>query len=100
MVERRCATTIVVLPFCSLSSADWTSRSELASSAELDAILADAGVVSPWQFRDEIMRGGEFGGLDDFRIGRLQRAVGDIVPHRVVKNGGFLADQRHVFAQG
>src|SRR5206468_12372319 len=63
-------------------------------SRELDAQLADHGVIAARQLADKVMRvGGARRGLDALHR-RADVAVCDVVPHTVVEAEGKLGDER------
>src|SRR6266568_7650018 len=69
------------------------------SARELDAVLADDGVITLWQGCDELVGGGGFRGGDDLLLAGAEAAIGDVRAYRVVEQGDLLADQRDGTAQ-
>ena len=127
MVESRCAITSVVRSCDTRSSASWISRSvwlssaEVASSSsriggafedgagdrdalllaagELQAALADLGLVAVRRHADEAVDLREPRGLLDLGVARLPAAVADVVADGVVEQHGVLRDHADRGAQ-
>ena len=113
MVERRCATTSVVLPCCKAFSAPWTTRSRLGvegggrfvqqqdrriaehgagdrdplalPAGQLDAELAHHRVVAVGKPHDEIMGGGTASGCDDLFLRGANPTIGDVGADAIVE---------------
>src|SRR5690606_24363209 len=67
------------------------------AAGELDAALADLGVVAAAalgvdQFHDEVVRIGLARGLDHLFLGRVGPAVHDVLAYRAVQQRGVLGD--------
>ena len=71
----------------------------LLAAGELQAALADLGLVAVGREADEIVDLGEPGRLLDLLVGRLRAAVADVVADGVVEQHGVLRDHADGAAQ-
>ncbi len=69
------------------------------AAGELGAVLADRGVVAEREAHDELMGAGGLRGLDDFGVGCVYFAEGDVGADRVAEQVDVLSDIGGLLAQ-
>ena len=70
------------------------------AAGETAAPFPHLGGVAGRQIHDEIMGGGNRGGLDDLLAGGLRIGEGDVFFHRAIKEHGVLRHDADLAAQG
>ena len=68
------------------------------SSRQIVAVVANIGLIAVGQLIGESINMSNFDGIQDFFVGHVRLAIGDIVPQRAVEQRGILRHPSKLFA--
>ena len=76
----------------SLSKRPGDGQALALAAREAHPLFADEGVQTLGHGHDKVVGVGVLEGIDDFGLGGVEAAVGDVVAHGVVEQDGLLGD--------